>query len=135
MVYLTVAQGAQIAFWVANDDHPQLQEGASVTVQFDPQDQFAKILMDKIEHVVTRQANEFFLAAAVTMENLYERWLDESEYEDIADYAEPLRPIAERCGVVIERMSSKPFSCVYTVDGKRFRASVNSRSYSYRRIQ
>jgi len=36
--------GERVGFWLGNDDHPNLRPGAEVQVEFDPQDQFAKIV-------------------------------------------------------------------------------------------
>ena len=36
--------GENIGFWVDNLDHPFVKPGTEVTVEFDPQDQFARIV-------------------------------------------------------------------------------------------
>lgn len=43
-------------------------------------------------------AREFYEKAQNTMANLFARWQDESKYENIADYAAPLKGIATKIG-------------------------------------
>ncbi len=76
--------------------------------------------------------HDFFLAAAETFDYLHDRWLDEQEHEDLADYALPLRRIAERQGVTVETMVAQPFGCVVSKDGRRFVMSVKGDAVSIR---
>ncbi len=36
--------GQRVGFWLDPEDHPEADPGAEVLVEFDPQDQFAKIV-------------------------------------------------------------------------------------------
>jgi hypothetical protein len=79
----------------------------------------------------TPEALDFFNQAEKTFINLYFRWQDEYEYEDIKDYQLPLNSLATKCGVSITKMNKRPFGCDFSVAGKNFTIKVTSRSYSY----
>lgn len=83
---------------------------------------------------VTPEAAMFFERGADLFGNLWARWQDEREYEDIADYAAPLQPLAAECGVTIVRMNKRPFGCIFGVGPKMFQITVTGRSYAYKRI-
>src|ERR1051326_339538 len=95
-------------------------------------------LFDPVYHKeVTPQAMRFYDESQEVIFDLAMRWQDESEYEDINTYKLPLQPIAEQCGVKIEKMCKRPFGCEYSVDGKRFRLSITlsgKGNYSYKRV-
>lgn len=80
------------------------------------------------------EANRFFEEAQETIGNLFARWQDEREYENIVDYQKPLDPIAERCGVVIQSMTKQPFGCRFTVGGRTYVLMHTFSSYSYKRV-
>jgi hypothetical protein len=65
-----------------------------------------------------RIANVFF--------NLHERWQDEKEYEDIADYAAPLQSVLP-AECVIEKMTKRPFGCKLAVRGAPFKLFLTPR--------
>lgn len=79
-------------------------------------------------------AARFYEEAQHTMEVLYDRWLEEHEFEDIKDYQKPLDSIAKKHGVRIVAMTKKPFGCTFEVDGRTYRLSMTLRKYEYRRI-
>ena len=81
------------------------------------------------------KALAFFNQAEETIVNLYCRWQDEKEYEDIKDYQKPLNSIADAAGVAITKMNKRPFGCNFTVDGKTFVLKMTARQYSYQRIK
>lgn len=90
----------------------------------------------KATGTTTPEALAFWNAAGDMMAQLAGRWLDEQEYEDIADYATPLRPIAERCGVTITGMTRRPFGVRFAVGPKQFHATMSSRGqYRYVRTR
>ena len=80
-------------------------------------------------------AKNFFEKAESTFMNLKERWMCESEYEDIKDYKLPLEPIAKKHSVVITKMKKRPFGCIFTTDNRTFQISVTDRVYQYKRIK
>lgn len=85
----------------------------------------------------TPQAAQFFADAQTTMSYLASRWADERGYEHIASYAAPLRPIAEKYGVRIERMISRPFGCEFSVDSppRKFVCTLTiGGKYMYKRV-
>lgn len=57
----------------------------------------------------------------------FERWLDEQEYEDIAEYRVSLQSIAQQYGVEIVSMTRKPFGCTLTVDGSPYKMECRAR--------
>ncbi len=69
------------------------------------------------------------------MANLYCRWQDEKEYEDIAEYAKAIEPAFAAHGAKMIKATKKPFGFVVEVDGGKFHYTVNSRSISYVRLQ
>jgi hypothetical protein len=83
----------------------------------------------------TPEAEAFFHAAQKMLSYLWGRWQDEKEYEPIADYALPLKPIAAKAGVEIVKMTSRPFGCRFTVGPKVFTIRVTGREYSYQRVK
>lgn len=81
-------------------------------------------------------AQNFWKEAQDLIINLYSRWLDEKEYEDIKDYAQPLQLLAQKHNVVIDKMTARPFGCKFSTDGRQFQLSITSNgSYSYKRIK
>lgn len=76
----------------------------------------------------------FFEQTGELMQTLYARWEDEAEYEDIADYAKPITPLAEKFGVKIIQMTSAPFGMRWSLDGVVYQTAVNDGTYGYRRI-
>ena len=61
------------------------------------------------------QACKWFemLTATQLLDNLYGRWLDESEYEDIAQYGAALNNSAEPFGLVVTKMTKRPWGCYF----------------------
>lgn len=80
-------------------------------------------------------AKNFFEKAESTFMDLKERWMCESEYEDIKDYKLPLTRIAKKHNVVINKMIKRPFGCIFTTDDRMFQVSVTDRVYQYKRIR
>jgi len=52
-----------------------------------------------------------------------ERWSDEREYEDIAEYQKAVQALLPE-GAVIERMSKRPFGFEVNIDGHVYRVAV-----------
>lgn len=83
----------------------------------------------------SREAIHFFKAAHRTLAGLWWRWQNEKAYEDINDYRKTLAPYAHSAGVTIEKMTKRPFGCVFSIaDGRRYQLSETGRKYSYQRI-
>jgi hypothetical protein len=80
------------------------------------------------------QASAFFESVADLTVRLYERWLDEKDYEDINDYLPLIAQAGEEFDVSIVKMTKRPFGFHFNVDSRTFALSVNSRSISYKRI-
>lgn len=77
---------------------------------------------------VTQRAQKFWDDCFDTVTSLHVRWLSECQYEDIADYAAPLKSIVERhSGVTIVKMNKRPFGFTLTIDGRRFQIKSYAR--------
>lgn len=63
---------------------------------------------------------------------LADRWRGEREYEDIAEYAAVLQPLAEAAGLRLVKVCKTPFGPVLEADGYRFRVTVASTSITVR---
>lgn len=62
------------------------------------------------------------------------RWADEHEYEDLKDYAEPLRPMIKAVGGSIVKMTSRPFGVIYTLGGVAYIITMKANGdYEYKR--
>ena len=83
----------------------------------------------------SKNAAGFFNESIDQLGYLYNRWLDEMEYEDIKDYQLPLNQIAKRFGVTILKMNKKPFGCDFTVDGKTCKITVSATRIQCRQIK
>lgn len=87
----------------------------------------------KIAAPVTPEALAFYTAAQRTMENLWERWQDEKQYEAIEDYRLPLVAVAEKAGVTLGAMTKRPFGVKFSVGGKEFHLTITRQKYAYTR--
>ena len=77
----------------------------------------------------------FYRKVQDLVESLYSRWLDEKEYEDINDYAAPIRTVANEFGITIRAMSRSPFGFTFsTKDARIYRLTINGKKYAYARI-
>ena len=83
----------------------------------------------------TQEALDFFEKAVEIITNLYIRWQDEKEYEDINNYQKPLQKLADACKVRITKMTKRPFGCQFAVGDKVFKLCMTAKSYSYKRIK
>ena len=80
-------------------------------------------------------ANLFFEDTHELLVNLYGRWQDEKEYEDITSYAKPIFPAAMEHGVRILKMTKRPFGLQFvTPNGNTYKMWVTATSCSYKRI-
>jgi hypothetical protein len=61
---------------------------------------------------------------AIAFANGRERWLDESEYEDINEYAVLFSEIP---GIKVEKMHKRPFAATVLVEGARFKVTLTRR--------
>jgi hypothetical protein len=61
-----------------------------------------------------------------TMLNLVSRWLDESEYEDIADYAKIINKELEQYNLVVLKMSKRPFGFTFVVNGHVYAITLSA---------
>ena len=70
------------------------------------------------------------------LENLYCRWQDEKEYEDIKDYAEVIKKKLPE-GFEMTQMLKSPFGFKFKMkefDEALYQVAITSRHYSWKRI-
>lgn len=88
---------------------------------------------------VTPEAVKFVNDVEAPLTNLWGRWQDEKEYEDIKDYALPLKSVADAAGVEVIKMTKSPFGCHFRVKaganaGRTFKVYFKGRYYGWQRI-
>jgi hypothetical protein len=81
------------------------------------------------------KVDAFVNAAESLLLNLWSRWQDEHEYEDIKDYAKPLMEHVRAAGLPDPVMVKRPFGCKFTLEGKTYQVKVTSRTLEWKRIK
>ena len=67
--------------------------------------------------------------------NLSDRWADEREFEDIADYAEPIKA-ALPAGFELLRMKKRPFGFEFSIGtGAVYLVAATAKGLAWRRLQ
>jgi hypothetical protein len=84
---------------------------------------------------VHNKVKKFWRDNQEILENLYCRWQDEKEYEDIKDYGEVIRPKVEKIGGKFLKMLKRPFGYNFQLGGATYRIYVNSTTYGYKRLK
>lgn len=79
-------------------------------------------------------ANKFFEDSQNLVGNLYGRWQDEKEYEDINDYGKPVQKALEKIGGKLVSMHKKPFGFTYELGGYQYRVKYTAKEYSFGRV-
>jgi len=86
-----------------------------------------------LKEIVNNLANE----VQTPMENLYCRWQDEKEYEDIRDYGRVLEPVIKKHGGKLEKMTKRPFGFVVIFQTQtgvvKVKFCINNTSFSWKR--
>lgn len=80
------------------------------------------------------KALEIVKALTDTTIQLYYRWLDESEHEDINDYAAPINKALKKHGVQVKKMTKRPFGFTFELGDGLYAVTVTSKGYSYKLI-
>jgi hypothetical protein len=83
---------------------------------------------------VKTTALAFFDEVYETLSDLYGRWQDEKEYEDIEDYRAPFVEVAKKHGVRIVKMTKRPFGFVFSTELGTYTATANASGVAYKRI-
>ena len=81
-----------------------------------------------------QKARELYEQLEEKMVNLYSRWLDERNYEDIRDYSVHFENDVQAIGGTFVRMTSRPFGFVYTLEGVSYQIAIAKDTYTYKRI-
>ena len=77
--------------------------------------------------------NEMFESTAWLLTRLYERWLDEGQYEKIEGYAAPIRH-ALPAGFDLLRMTKRPFGFKFSIGtGATYHMTHNARGVQWKR--
>ena len=78
---------------------------------------------------MNEKVNNFVKAVGQLLVDLAERWLDESQYEDINEYQKVIQKTADKFGIQLTGMNRRPFGCrfregsrIYTIE-VRFKGS------------
>lgn len=80
-----------------------------------------------------KKVNTMFSIVRDTLEHLANRWQDEKEYEDLAEYGEVLKKKLPE-GFELVRMTSRPFGFKFKVDGlKGFSVFVTAKKIGWKR--
>lgn len=85
------------------------------------------------------QAAKFFDANHKFLVELWARWQDEHEYENINDYSVPIQREADKFGITIVKMHKRPFGFSFKVneaghEHKVYQLKVSSRNISFQRV-
>jgi len=80
--------------------------------------------------ITDKKADKIFVALKNTMFNLYGRWMDEREYENITEYQVVIDKKLVDFGVKIERMTKRPFGFTFILDGVTYQIKVGAKSYA-----
>jgi hypothetical protein len=86
------------------------------------------------EQTRKQTAAKLFTDLESLMAQLWARWQDEQQYEDINDYAKPLTGTVEAVGGKIVKMTKRPFGFHFTLGGATYAVTMSSREYRYKRI-
>ena len=86
-------------------------------------------------------SNNVYVKVENLMSSLYSRWLDEKDYEDINDYALPIKAIIEPLAT-LTKMTKRPFGFEFTLpcaedtpNGSTYHVFMKSTQYGYKRIK
>jgi len=90
--------------------------------------------MIKTNPISSKRANDFVIECTELLGYLRDRWLDESQYENMDDYLKKIQDEAGEFEVKVTKMSKRPFGCFFTADGINFQVMVKGNMVTYRRI-
>lgn len=80
------------------------------------------------------KALTFYRSTQPLMLNLYARWQDEKEYEDIGDYGTVLAKEVVKIGGTFLKMTKRPWGFTAQIGDATYCYSMNRSSYAYKRI-
>jgi hypothetical protein len=81
------------------------------------------------------KASLFYYEVVDIVANLYGRWLDEKEFEDLEDYKKPLQKFAKKHGIKIVGVSKRPWGFKFTEGEKEYFLGATSRQVFYKRTK
>jgi hypothetical protein len=67
--------------------------------------------------------------------NLYDRWQDEKEYEDFADYRKALQAAVEKRGATVATFSSRPFRADIVAGDTRYVLKADARKVTVHSVE
>ena len=71
------------------------------------------------------KASQVFNKTAPVVDNLYNRWQDEQQYEEWKDYAKVLKKSVQDAGGVFVKATSQPFEVFFKSAEGTFKIKVN----------
>lgn len=80
---------------------------------------------NKIKNIET-----FFAKIQSRMENLYSRWHDEHEYENIQNYKNLIQKWADDYDIKILAIKKRPFSFIGEFNDMKFKIKITAKEYS-----
>ncbi len=88
---------------------------------------------DKIADASKAKARKLFMNKDLENEMTYlcSRWMDERGNENIADYAERLKPIVEKGGVKFVKATKRPFGFICCINELYWHFTMNSKIYTF----
>lgn len=94
-------------------------------------------MTEKMTYEQIRKVDQFTHAEVNILSQLRERWQDEKEYEDFADYGARLKRSVEEYGQGFEFVAAtkSPFGMKVKVEGFVIHVTVNSRSLGWKRLK
>lgn len=86
------------------------------------------------EEIRKQLAATLFKDIKDVIDNLYCRWQDEKQYEDIKDYQKPLASFLTKAQATDVKMNKKPFGFTCKIGDAIYQYTRTSREYGYSRI-
>lgn len=69
-----------------------------------------------------------------TMDSLYNRWQDEKEYEDWADYIKYVKGVCQDWEAQYVSLKKRPFSLIFIIDNNKQEIRVTKKRITLREI-
>lgn len=81
-----------------------------------------------------QKASKLFKDLEILLTNLYVRWLEKKDYEDIKDYSFNIKPEVEKIGGQFIKMNKRPFGFTFILYDATYQFKIANNQYSYIRI-
>ena len=64
------------------------------------------------------------------MIGLYARWQDEKQFEQLEDYAVPIRRVLDKHGASFSSMARRPFGCLFHHNDSTYKFTINAAKWT-----